>query len=322
MDVKDVLEEVVAQSIVNGTDNPDSKSGQLDGNQATGDENSGVDIGTVENIDTSVGSILLTDPGDYIGEDGLLYCGNCHTRKQRSILWPLSGREMTVSVLCKCGEERQEREEAEIRRKEELDRIRRAKGTCIHDRALLECTFEKDDGMLPQIKSARKYVDTWPERKANNDGLLLWGGVGSGKTFYAACIANALIEQGVTVMMTNFAKILNKLSGMYSDDKNAFVASLMSYSLLIIDDLGIERNTEFALEQVFNIIDERYKTRLPLIVTTNLSMNTLKNPEDIAHQRIYDRVLAMCIPVSFQGINHRSLESEQKMKNGASLFRD
>ena len=117
-------------------------------------------------------------------------------------------------------------------------------------------------------------------------------------------------------------RMTDSYSGMCSDDKNAFVASLMSYSLLIIDDLGIERNTEFALEQVFNIIDERYKTRLPLIVTTNLSMNTLKNPEDIAHQRIYDRVLAMCIPVSFQGINHRSLESEQKMKNGASLFRD
>ncbi len=322
MEVKDVLEGIVAQSIVKGADNPDSRPGQLDRNQATGDVNSGMDVGTTENIDMTAGSILLTDSGDYIGEDGLLYCGNCHTLKQRKIFWPMTKKEVVVTVLCKCGVERREREEAEIRRKEEMDRIQRAKGTCIHDRALLECTFEKDDGLLPQLKSARRYVDTWAERKANNDGLLLWGGVGSGKTFYAACIANALIEQGVTVMMTNFAKILNKLSGMYSDDKNAFVASLMSYSLLIIDDLGIERNTEFALEQVFNIIDERYKTRLPLIVTTNLSMNTLKNPEDIAHQRIYDRVLAMCIPVSFQGINHRNLESEQKMKNGASLFRD
>ena len=71
--------------------------------------------------------ILITDPGDYIGEDGLLYCGNCHTRKQRSIFWPLSGKEMIVSVLCKCGEERREKEEAEIRRKEEMDRIKRAK---------------------------------------------------------------------------------------------------------------------------------------------------------------------------------------------------
>ena len=194
------------------------------------------------------------------------------------------------------------------------------KGICIHDKALMEYTFENDYGSLPQLASARRYVDTWKERKENNDGLLLWGDVGTGKTFYAACIANALIDQGVSVLMTNFAKILNKLSGMYADDKNTFVEGLMRYSLLIIDDLGIERNTEYALEQVYNIIDERYKARMPLIVTTNLSLKTLKNPEDTAHKRIYDRVLAMCIPVSFQGVNHRIFEREQKLKNGESLF--
>ena len=59
--------------------------------------------------------------------------------------------------------------------------------------------------------------------------------------------------------MTNFSKILNKLSGLYSDEKNAFISNLMKYSLLVIDDFGIERNTEYAIEQVFNIIDERYK---------------------------------------------------------------
>lgn len=154
------------------------------------------------------------------------------------------------------------------------------KGTCIHDRALLDCIFEKDDGSLSQIGSAKKYVETWPERRANNDGLLLWGGVGTGKTFYAACIANVLIEEGVSVLMTNLSKILNQLSGMYSEDKNHF------------------------------------------IVTTNLSLETMKNPADIAHQRIYDRVLVMCIPISFQGENHRKADTEKKFKNGKCLFED
>lgn len=257
-------------------------------------------------------------PEDYTAEDGLLYCGKCHTRKQHRI--SCFGREMVVRVCCQCEQEKREREDAERKLREEKERIKRMKGTCIHDRALLEYTFEKDDGSLPQLSSAKKYVETWPERKKNNDGLLLWGDVGTGKTFYAACIANALIEKGTSVLMTNFAKILNKLSGMYSDDKNEFIDSLMRYSLLIIDDFGIERNTEYALEQVFNIIDERYKTNLPLIVTTNLSLHTLKNPEDTAHKRIYDRVLAMCVPVKFVGENHRVKDSAAKIRSCTELF--
>lgn len=255
-------------------------------------------------------------PEDYIGENGLLYCCKCFTPKEYRIHSELLPKDMVVRVLCKCEQERREKEEAERRHREQMEQIRRMKGTCIHDKALLECTFERDDGTLPQIASAKRYVESWPERKANNDGLLLWGDVGTGKTFYAACIANALIEQGVSVLMTNFAKILNKMSGMYSDDKNEFVASLMRYSLLIIDDFGIERNTEFALEQVYNIIDERYKARLPLIVTTNFSLKTMMEPSDTAHKRIYDRVLAMCIPVSFCGDNHRMQERKRKLETG------
>ena len=108
--------------------------------------------------------------------------------------------------------------------------------------------------------------------------------------------------------MTNFSKILNTLSGMYSEEKNEFIASLMRYSLLIIDDLGIERNTEYAKEQVYNIIDERYKAKLPLIVTTNLTLDELKDSKELAYRRIYDRVLSMCVPVSFHGESHRKQE--------------
>lgn len=57
--------------------------------------------------------------------------------------------------------------------------------------------------------------------------------------------------------MTNFSCILNNSTGMISDDKNRFIDSFNKYNLLIIDDLGIERNSEFALEHVFNVIDSR-----------------------------------------------------------------
>lgn len=249
---------------------------------------------------------------DYIGDDGLIYCGICNTRKQYNPSF--NGRVMVVRVPCKCEQEQRQKEEEERKRQEEIARIRRMKATCIHDKGLLECTFSNDDESVKQMKIAKWYVDTWEERKSNNDGLLLWGNIGTGKTFFAGCIANALIEQGVSVLMTNFAKILNTLSGMYSEEKNEFIASLMKYSLLIIDDLGIERNTEYAKEQVYNIIDERYKAKLPLIVTTNLTLNELKDADELMYKRIYDRVLSVCVPVSFLGESHRKQEHEARTK--------
>ena len=257
---------------------------------------------------------------DYIGEDGLLDCGKCHTRKQYRLV--NGGKEYVVPVLCKCGAEQRDREEVEFKRRERMAEIKRRKAACIHDSSLLYATFENDDGTVPMMRAARKYVDTWQIRKENNDGLLLYGEVGTGKTFFAGCIANALIEQGVSVLMTNFAKILNSVTGMYSEERNNFIASLMRYNLLIIDDLGIERNSEFALEQIYNVIDERYKTRLPLIVTTNLSLKTLENPKDVAHQRIYDRVLSMCTPVRFVGTSHRKMDAMKKHKALADLFEE
>ena len=257
-------------------------------------------------------------PDDYTGPDGLLYCGKCRTKKQHRIT--IFGKERIVPVLCDCQAEERKRELEELDRREKINAIRRAKNSCIHDKALINCTFENDDGSLPILDSARKYVETWPKRKENNNGLLLWGDVGTGKSFYAACIANALIEEGVSVMMTNFAKILNRLSGLYSEDKNAFIADLMKYSLLILDDFGAERNTDYAMEQVFYVIDERYKTNLPLIVTTNISLDDLEGPKDQAHQRVYDRLLAMCTPVYFRGKSHRIKDKERKYRECSEIF--
>ena len=94
---------------------------------------------------------------------------------------------------------------------------------------------------------------------------------------------------------------------MFSDDRNRYIDSFNRYSLLIIDDLGMERNSEFALEQVFNVVDARYRSKLPLIVTTNLTLDELKHPGDLAHERIYDRVLERCVPLRINNQNIREL---------------
>ena len=91
-----------------------------------------------------------------------------------------------------------------------------------------------------------------------------------------------------------------------------YIRKLCSYQLLILDDFGMERDTSFALETVYDVIDGRYLSGKPLIVTTNLTLDELKKPQDVDHQRIYDRVLAMTVPIRFTGDNLRSGQRSTK----------
>lgn len=240
--------------------------------------------------------------GAYIGDDGLIYCRKCRRPKQCVVnLW---GKEHIVSCICKCQADAREQEKKRLEAEEQRRRIRKLKATGIQEQHLLDWRFDVAEDN-PDIQKAKRYVENWQKVREKNLGLLLWGDVGTGKSFVAACIANALLEQGIPVLMTNFSKILNQMGAMYSEERYRYIASFSHFSLLIIDDLGIERNTEYALEQVYAVIDERYKSGLPVIITTNLMIAEMRKPEDIAHARIYSRILEMCTPVQISGSDRR-----------------
>ena len=219
-------------------------------------------------------------------------------------------------IECSCQRTEREKQETLISQQKHLDRVRRLKAEGFSDPAMLDWTFENDNGRSPQMHHAHRYVEQWQTMRTENLGLLLWGGVGTGKSFLAGCIANALLEKDVPVLMTNFPTILNRITGLFGSDRADFLASLNAYDLLILDDLGAERGTEYALEQVFAVIDARYRSRKPLIVTTNLTLDALKHPDDLAHARIYDRILEICAPILFGGENLR-VEKANEMKIAA-----
>lgn len=154
-------------------------------------------------------------------------------------------------------------------------------------------------------KIARAYVDGWDKAYTSNTGLLLFGDVGTGKSFFAGCIANALLDRDVSVMMTNFPTILSRLTGMFPEERIDYIDSIGRYDLLILDDLGVERNTSYAMEQMFQVVDRRYRSCKPLIVTTNLSLEQMKNAPDVEHSRIYGRILEYCAPILFSGKDMR-----------------
>ena len=248
---------------------------------------------------------------DEVLKDGEICCQRCGGIRQRRLI--LFGTEQIVECLCECEADARDREEAQAKRRARMAEIRRRKADGLRDASLARCTFENDLGYQPESAKLRAYARQFPEMIKSGAGLLLWGDVGTGKTFLAACVANALLDQGIPVLMTGTAKLLNALTGVYPSERNAYLESLNAYSLLILDDLGMERGTEFAMEQMFSVIDGRYRTGKPLIVTTNLTLQELKNPPDLAHARIYDRLLEMCTPIRINGQNVRRLRAQEKM---------
>ena len=82
----------------------------------------------------------------------------------------------------------------------------------------------------------------------------------------------------------------------------------------------MERGTEYALEQIYNIVDSRYRSRKPLIVTTNLTLDEIRHPQDTAHARIYDRLLEMCVPISCIGVSLRRENAQEKLERLKGLI--
>ena len=266
------------------------------------------------------------DPSDYINpNDGLLYCGKCHTPKQCRVSLDLEGtgeQEFTPPVMCRCERERDEAREREARAREDLLAIDRLRSKSLMDERFRTQTFASyrtTKNNARPLRLCKRYVEGWPEMLEKNQGLLFYGGVGTGKTFSAACIANALLEKRVPVVMTSFVKLLESMQG-FKEDGEKLIAQLNKAKLLIIDDLGAERGTDFALEKVYDIIDSRYRAKLPVILTTNLSMDELKQATDIRYARIYDRIFEMCYPLEFVGRSWRKAEANRRFKELEALL--
>ena len=143
---------------------------------------------------------------DYTGEDGLLYCGKCHTPKEAYFAEGKTcfGRDRHPTD-CDCQRAAREKQQAAESRQKHLEKVEDLKRRGFTDPAMRNWTFEHDNGRNPQTETARFYVESWETMQAENIGYLFWGGVGTGKSYLAACIANALMEKEVAVCMTNFA---------------------------------------------------------------------------------------------------------------------
>ncbi len=109
-------------------------------------------------------------------------------------------------------------------------------------------------------------------------------------------------------------------------DSDAFLDMPMSAQCLYFhlnmraDDLGAERNTDYALEKVYNVIDSRVRADKPMILTTNLTFDEMMRNPDIRYRRIYDRIFEHCFPVEIPGKSFRIIKAAQRQKELADYF--
>lgn len=263
-----------------------------------------------------LGLAIETQPGDYV-KDGLIHCGKCETPKQFMIPLDIEPDRRLVPIMCKCMQEdkkRREREFAEIQRQADIDIALSVGLTSEKYRTM---TFEKSDGTVPQ---AENYVKYWPKMRDENIGLMLIGDTGTGKTYAAACIANALIRKGVRAYMANVTTISDIMSCMYSADREQLMQTVKRCDLLIIDDFGAQRSSDFVNEQMYNLLETRIGTLKPLIITSNLTMAELRQTQDTQLKRMYDRLKEACHPVEMKGDSRRRKIANNRYKVTESIL--
>lgn len=239
------------------------------------------------------------------------------------------GREFTSALECPCVTERKERERAELIA---AGRIRareyRAKAAGLSKRNRLQYfrNYAPDDGQKTAFDAARLFAKAYIEGKNDGTGLLLIGGVGSGKTHLAAAIINAILDYiyipdeeaeaaerycrdsdgccfGMRFVST--LGLLEEIRASYdnSEDTQEIMRRYKTAKLLILDDMGAEKPTEWVRERLFDIIDYRYNECLPLIITTNATVEELRQR---LGGRICDRIRAMCATYTVSAKSHRA----------------
>lgn len=263
--------------------------------------------------------------GDYIGEDGYLYCGKCRTRKEYELRIG-DEKPFKVPVLCECAKEKQRQEEELEKKRKQMERIATLKKNSLMDKKFELCSFDTvtvTDANRRQLKVCKRYAEKFDEMLAKNQGLLLYGDVGTGKTHLACCVGNYLMERMTTVFATSLVKILQKAKSFRdADDEESYLSRMNFADLLILDDLGAERSTDYALEIVYNVIDGRYRCGKPMIVTTNLTLPEMQDTTDIRYKRIYDRIFEICYPLEFVGKSWRMREAASRFDEIKTLLED
>lgn len=254
----------------------------------------------VEDLDKRCEEANPARDGDYIGEDGLLYCATCHTRKTHRIT--VNGAPVIVHCNCFCQAKKYDEEMQGIRKETADIRMHEIRRECFDSPAMCYSRFS-DKETDQNTKSCRSYAKSFDKMLDMGEGLLLCGDQGTGKTYNACQIANYLLDHGYSCRVITAARVLAELSGSF--DKAEILDKYCAKDLLVIDDFGADRDSAYSQEQMFTLLDQRISSGKPLIITTNFFLENFKKPLTPLESRMNDRILEKCYPIQYTGSSKR-----------------
>lgn len=221
-------------------------------------------------------------PEDYLQYH--YYCSNCCDRGYSN------------GVRCKCMTELLEKFTAQEINKNCMIKL--------HDFSEFKLEYypEKGEAVSPRNKMSkifndcRNYADNFSE---HSPSLFFFGGTGLGKTFLSSCIAKQLLSQGRNVVFGSILDIFRKIENEHFKGEEGNTAEIVKNAeLVILDDLGSEFKTNFTNSVLYEIINYRLNLELPVIISTNLSMQELNQQYN---ERIVSRLTGYFMPFKFMG---------------------
>lgn len=231
-------------------------------------------------------SHIQTNTDDtYEGEDGLLYCTKCHTRRcTKDIIQPFGKR---MPVVCECMKEADRKEHEQKATEDKLAQLDRLRVASLLGDRYKDTTFDKTDLDRPAdfqkaFQRCRKFCQIPDQALEHGYGLYIYGDSGTGKTHLTACMCNELMSQLKQCLFTNFFEISKLIQSTWNGnaDSAVVIKRICDVDFLFLDDLGTEILTKGGEDnwlqgQVFDIINKRYNNKKPTIFSSNYSMNQL-----------------------------------------------
>lgn len=215
---------------------------------------------------------------------------------------------------CRCAAEEDERriiaEREERRKKAKADRIALLFKQSKPGARFADCRFDNfraRPGAEKAFEIAKRYAESWPPERGG--GLLFFGACGNGKSHLAAAVVNYLIPQGIAAVVQPVPELLRMFRATYNEEskirESELMDGLIEADLLVLDDIGAEKWTEYSESQLYQVIDARYRHMKPLIVTTNLGLTKEPLLEDAIGMRAMDRLIEMCLLVENRATSYR-----------------
>lgn len=242
------------------------------------------------------------------------YCPYCKRLVPKKTHKLLNGRLITVQPVCHCESEADDKVKREFEQRKRKSDIESKYSALENSPKYRKCSFdnfEVDNFNRKAFEHAKKYASEF--HNISKD-LFIYGKPGNGKSHLAAAVGNSLNSLETIVVFCTFTELIERIKGTFSGEYGESEASIMnaicSADLLILDDVGVEKATDFTIDVLFRIVERRTKHYRKTVFTSNYSAKELvtrysKEIGSIEAQRVVGRIISNAAMVENTGKDRR-----------------